>query len=243
MGDWTDPEPMRAPWRGEFDMPGNFERNQSMANSLAEDEALRTGLSHSFRYDPTKPYGVEVFKGSPAQSAMFSDDQKASMKEKLFFSGPPEWSQSPGSWGAGGSGWGLRDPSGGQPISQNEIDTIMRSVLGNSGDRYNSKMADMYARAHKGNPLYEELIGSKLEAASRAQEQKRAAAAFNAGQRYTRGRRRDGLHRSEQQVHAWGHIPLAEPLQGPVQPWRRQRSDHGRPAAATADGAHEAARR
>lgn len=43
-GDWTNPDPTPAPWRGEYDMPGNFERQQSMANSMAEDAMLREAL-------------------------------------------------------------------------------------------------------------------------------------------------------------------------------------------------------
>lgn len=36
-----NPDPVRAPWRGEYDMPGNFERSQHMANSMANDAMLR----------------------------------------------------------------------------------------------------------------------------------------------------------------------------------------------------------
>ena len=43
-GDWTGADPVRAPYRGEHDMPGNWERGQSMANSMAEDAMLREAL-------------------------------------------------------------------------------------------------------------------------------------------------------------------------------------------------------
>lgn len=36
-----NPDPVRAPWRGEYDMPGNFERSQHMADSMANDAMLR----------------------------------------------------------------------------------------------------------------------------------------------------------------------------------------------------------
>jgi len=42
-----NPEPTRAPWRGEYDMPGNFERGQHMANSMANDAMLRELLGYS----------------------------------------------------------------------------------------------------------------------------------------------------------------------------------------------------
>jgi hypothetical protein len=48
-GRFDNPDPVRAPWRGEYDMPGNFERYQSMANSMAEDAALREAMGSSRR--------------------------------------------------------------------------------------------------------------------------------------------------------------------------------------------------
>jgi len=43
-GRFDNPDPIRAPWAGEHDMPGNFKRGQSMANSMAEDAAIREAL-------------------------------------------------------------------------------------------------------------------------------------------------------------------------------------------------------
>ena len=42
-----NPDPVRAPWRGEHDMPGNFERGQHMANSMANDAMLRELMGSS----------------------------------------------------------------------------------------------------------------------------------------------------------------------------------------------------
>lgn len=44
-----NPDPVRAPWRGEYDMPGNFERQQHMANSMANDAMLRELLGSERR--------------------------------------------------------------------------------------------------------------------------------------------------------------------------------------------------
>lgn len=42
-----NPKPTKAPWRGEYDMPGNFERQQHMANSMANDAMLRELMGSS----------------------------------------------------------------------------------------------------------------------------------------------------------------------------------------------------
>lgn len=61
-GRWTGEEPVRAPWRGEYDMPGNFERSQNMADSLAEDAMLRESMKYSYRL----PKGDETPPGTYA---------------------------------------------------------------------------------------------------------------------------------------------------------------------------------
>jgi hypothetical protein len=47
----------RAPWRGEYDMPGNFDRRQKMANSMAEDAAMRESMRYSRRRGEDEPEG------------------------------------------------------------------------------------------------------------------------------------------------------------------------------------------
>jgi len=44
-----NPDPVRAPWRGEYDMPGNFERQQHTADSMANDAMLREVLGSERR--------------------------------------------------------------------------------------------------------------------------------------------------------------------------------------------------
>jgi hypothetical protein len=57
-----NPDPIRAPWRGEYDMPGNFERRQHMANSMANDAMLRELMSYS------RPRGQNEREGTYALS-------------------------------------------------------------------------------------------------------------------------------------------------------------------------------
>jgi hypothetical protein len=78
---------IRAPWRGEHDMPGNFERGQRTGNSLVNDALLREGLSHEYEYDPE--YGVDavyqVF--GPINGAPMLNDTR---QRKIHWSGPPD---------------------------------------------------------------------------------------------------------------------------------------------------------
>jgi hypothetical protein len=56
-----------APWRGEYDMPGNFERGQRMANSMAEDAALRESMKYARRRgddEPTGTYALSRYPGA-----------------------------------------------------------------------------------------------------------------------------------------------------------------------------------
>lgn len=65
-GRWDNPDPIRAPWAGEHDMPGNWERGQSMANSLAEDAMLReTGRSSRKRTKEDAPEGTYALSRYP----------------------------------------------------------------------------------------------------------------------------------------------------------------------------------
>lgn len=47
----------RAPWRGEHEMTGAFERRQGMANSMAEDAAMRESMRYSRRRREDEPEG------------------------------------------------------------------------------------------------------------------------------------------------------------------------------------------
>lgn len=99
----ADGEVIRAPWRGEGDMPGNFERGQRMGNSLANDALLRQGLAHKYEYDPE--YGVDVTyqPGVPLGGPGGAKHNEA-FTNSVHLSGPPDPAkmiqspQSPGNW-------------------------------------------------------------------------------------------------------------------------------------------------
>ena len=82
-----DGDVMRAPWRGEFDMPGNFERRQSMANSLAEDAALNAGGSHSYGWERGTPVVMDFANHGLAYMANARD--YTLNQDRAFLSGPP----------------------------------------------------------------------------------------------------------------------------------------------------------
>ena len=60
-----NPDPVRAPWRGEYDRSGNFERRQTMANSMANDVALGRELSYSRKREEGEPEGSMVLANYP----------------------------------------------------------------------------------------------------------------------------------------------------------------------------------
>jgi hypothetical protein len=66
MGRIGNPDPIPAPWRGEFDMPGNFERKQHMADSMANDAMLRElGRSRRQRTEEDGPEGAYALAPYP----------------------------------------------------------------------------------------------------------------------------------------------------------------------------------
>ena len=60
-----DGQVTRAPWRGEHDMPGNFERRQKMANSMAEDAAMRESMRYSRKRGEDEPEGSYALSNYP----------------------------------------------------------------------------------------------------------------------------------------------------------------------------------
>lgn len=101
----VDGEVIDAPWRGTYDMPGNFERGQRMANSMANDALLDSGLSYEYEYQPGDK--VEAMyhpfshaPGNPAMQQRWMED----FGKPMQFSGPPDTgkmalhSASPGNW-------------------------------------------------------------------------------------------------------------------------------------------------
>lgn len=136
-GDWREPDPISAPWRGEYDMPGNFERRQTMANSLAADEALRQGLSYQYK----APKEGELtrmdiqWEGGLAGAAYYANAIDKPKGKQVYYSGP-ELSQ-----GMMRSPWNYRnwDPSGKQPL-----------VLTEGQDRTNQMLTEAYLRRRGG---------------------------------------------------------------------------------------------
>ena len=82
-----DGQVIDAPWRGEYDMPGNFERRQKMANSLAEDAFLGAGLGSEYKFDPTQPMEGKIISSSPAMAANMPEFMN---NKTAYFMGPPE---------------------------------------------------------------------------------------------------------------------------------------------------------
>lgn len=98
-----DGEVLDAPWRGPYDMPGNFERGQRTANSMANDAALGAGLSYEYEYDPEK--GVEVvYQPGVPLGGPGGARHNAAFTRSVTLSGPPDTAkmvlhpQSPGNW-------------------------------------------------------------------------------------------------------------------------------------------------
>ena len=62
-----NPDPVRAPWRGEYDMSGNFERRQDMADSMANDARLGMELGYSRKRgkDENEPEGSYLLSNYP----------------------------------------------------------------------------------------------------------------------------------------------------------------------------------
>ena len=52
-----NPKAEKAPWQGEYDMPGNYGRRQNMANSMANDAMLRNELSYTRKREADEPEG------------------------------------------------------------------------------------------------------------------------------------------------------------------------------------------
>jgi hypothetical protein len=112
-----------APWRGEFDMPGNFERRQRMSNSLAEDAFLGAGLGSSYEFDPNTPMEGKIISSSPAMAA--NAPELMNSKEALFM-GPPEVSK----YGMPGDTARLNK---GKMLTEDQLKNIERMLRGGRG--------------------------------------------------------------------------------------------------------------
>jgi hypothetical protein len=145
-------EVVRAPWSGEYDMPGNFERRQRMANSLAEDAALNAGRSHSYGWEQGQPVVADWRKTGEAMAANspgFARDQT----EQIYYSGPPDTGRmmqnlyDPLKW----------DPSGKRPFTSGDVESM--SGLINRSDRVGGNMREAMARLFKDRPFADQIFG------------------------------------------------------------------------------------
>lgn len=105
-GQIGNPAPIPAPYHGEYDMPGNFEREQRMSNSLANDAALRTALSTKYKYDPE--VGVPVSFAKMNWAHLVNSGLNPGW-DTVYLEGPPDWRNQirypndPRKWGPGNS--------------------------------------------------------------------------------------------------------------------------------------------
>ena len=60
-----NPDAIRAPWAGEYDMPGNWERGQKMADSLANDAMLGRLLGYKRKRREDEPEGSMALANYP----------------------------------------------------------------------------------------------------------------------------------------------------------------------------------
>lgn len=60
-----NPDPVRAPYRGEHDRSGNFERRQTMADSMANDAMLGRLLGYKRKREEGEPEGSMVLANYP----------------------------------------------------------------------------------------------------------------------------------------------------------------------------------
>lgn len=99
----VDGEVIDAPWRGQYDMPGNFERGQRTANSMANDALLDAGLSYEYEYDPEAGVPVVYQPGVPLGGPGGARHNEQ-FTRGVMLSGPPDTGkminspQSPGNW-------------------------------------------------------------------------------------------------------------------------------------------------
>lgn len=134
-----------APWRGEFDMPGNFERRQRMANSLAEDTYANAGRGYEFKMDPSQLIEGKIIRSSPAMAA---NAPELMNNEAAIFSGPA----AVGKYGLPGD---TRRLNKGKMLTEDDLAAISTMLSGGKG------MRGMAERRYGGNEVYQKLFGGQ----------------------------------------------------------------------------------
>lgn len=134
-----------APWRGEFDMPGNFERKQKIANAMAEDAMSAAGRSYQYGWKPGQMVEASWMKTSPAMAAnapSYARDQT----EKIFYTGPPDSAAQrehmfdPMRW----------DPSGKRPMTEDQVKRL--------ADMISRGKAEWAERTYGGMAGYDQIL-------------------------------------------------------------------------------------
>ena len=134
-----------APWRGEFDMPGNFEREQRMANSLAEDAYANAGRGYEFKMDPSQLIEGKIIRSSPAMAA---NAPWLMNNEAAIFDGPAEVSR----FGMPGD---TRRLNKGKMLTEDELKSISEMLQGGRG------MQGMAERRYGKNSVYQKMFGGQ----------------------------------------------------------------------------------
>jgi len=138
-----------APWRGEFDMPGNFEREQRMANSLAEDAYANAGRGSRTEMGPNGLMEGKIIRDSPAHSAIMSElGPEWSSSQRAVFDGPPEVSP----FGMPGD---TRRLNKGKMLTEDELKSISEMLQGGRG------MQGMAERRYGKNSVYQKMFGGQ----------------------------------------------------------------------------------
>ena len=138
---------VRAPWRGQFDMPGNFERKQNMANSMGQDALLREGLSYQYGHKEGDPIAVDYSQHSIPYLANARSYTTAQDDDTAYLSGPADQDRllanpsNPERW----------DPSGKRAFTKKEVKQGMEMMRG--------PMREMYIRRNKDRPFFAEIFG------------------------------------------------------------------------------------
>lgn len=140
-----------APWRGEFDMPGNFEREQRMANSLAEDAYANAGRGSRTEMGPNGLMEGKIIRTTPAHSAIMGEAGLGDFTgtRGAIFDGPPEVSK----YGMLGS---VESLNRGSMLSEDQLKSIERMLSGG-----NSRMKASYDRRYKNNSVYQKMFGGQ----------------------------------------------------------------------------------
>lgn len=137
-----DGQVMEAPWEGSNLLPGNFERRQRMANSMANDAMLGAKMGGKYEFDPSQPMEGKIIKSSPAHSAIMGELGLDTGTESALFMGPPQNSK----YGMPGD---VQRMNRGKMLTEDQLKSIERMLSGGKG------MAASADRRYGDNEVYQ----------------------------------------------------------------------------------------